>query len=112
LVVVHRDAPAAVLMNRTPAGHWLGLRLRGTKSSRSPIGARVICRAGGRTSTRWLTTGASYLSSSDQRVWLGLGASASIERLEVKWPSGMTQSWSDLTADRFLDLEEGSDPVN
>src|SRR5262249_53206548 len=48
LVVVHRDAPAALLRNGTSSGHWLGLRLRGTRSGRSPVGARVTCRAGGR----------------------------------------------------------------
>ena len=62
LVVVHRDSPAALLRNRTKGGHWLGLRLIGTRSGRTPVGARVLCRAAGRTQVRWVTSGTSYLS--------------------------------------------------
>jgi hypothetical protein len=112
LVVVHRDAPAALLRNVTRGGHWLGLRLRGTRSGHSPVGARVVCRAGGRTQVRWLTSGTSYLSSSDSRLWFGLGPSQKAEHLEVRWPSGTVQSWSDVTADRILDLREGADALS
>src|SRR5579883_1205955 len=110
LVVVHRDAPAVLLHNATPAGHWLGLRLRGTRGGRTPVGARVACRADGRTSVRWLTSGTSYLSASDPRLWFGLGSARVVERLEVRWPSGVVQAWSNLPADRILDLREGDDP--
>jgi tetratricopeptide (TPR) repeat protein len=110
LVVVHRDAPAAVLRNVSRGGHWLGLRLRGTRSGRNPIGACVSCRAGGRSQVRWLTSGTSYLSASDSRLWFGLGPSPIAEYLEVRWPSGEVQSWSRLPADRILDIVEGGNP--
>jgi tetratricopeptide (TPR) repeat protein len=111
LVVVHRDVPAAVLRNVSPAGHWIGVRLRGgARSGRTPIGARVTCRAGGRAMVRWLTSGTSYLSANDSRLWFGLGPVAAVERLEVRWPSETVQAWSDLPADRILDIEEGRDP--
>jgi len=109
LVVVHRDAAAAVLRNGTPGGHWLGLRLRGTRSGRSPVGTRVVCQAGGRSRVRWLTSGTSYLSSSDPRLWFGLGSATKADQLEVRWPAGMVQTWSDVAADRILDLREGDD---
>ena len=112
LVVVHRDAPAAVLRNVTEGGHWVGLRLVGEKSGKTPVGARVTCRAGGRTSTRWLTAGTSYLSANDPRLFFGLGAAGTIERLEVRWPSGLVQGWTDVAADRLLELREGLDPVD
>src|SRR5262249_38702975 len=99
------------LRNRTAGGHWLGLRLRGTRSGRTPVGARVTCTAGGRTSVRWLTSGTGHLSASDPRLWFGLGAAPRVERLEVRWPSGMVQAWSDLPADRILVLREGDEPV-
>src|SRR5262245_57357323 len=86
LVVIHRDVPAALLNNRTRGGHWLGLHLQGTRSGRTPVGARVTCRAGGRTSVRWLTSGTSYLSASDPRIWFGIGSAPVVERLEVDWP--------------------------
>ena len=109
LVVVHRDAPAAVLRNGTRGGHWLGLRLRGTRCGRSLVGTRVVCQAGGRSRVRWLTSGTSYLSSSDPRLWFGLGSARKAEHLEVRWPSGTVQTWSDVAADRILDLREGDD---
>jgi tetratricopeptide (TPR) repeat protein len=111
LVVVHRDAPAVLLRNTTSGGHWLGLRLRGTRSSRTPVGSSVVCRAGGRSITRWQTSGTGYLSSSDPRLWFGLGQARTVEHLRVRWPSGVAQSWSNLAADRILDLTEGNDPV-
>jgi hypothetical protein len=107
LVVVHRDAPAVMLRNETQGGHWLGLRLHGTHSGRTPIGARVLCRAGGRSRVRWLTSGTGYLSFSDQRLWFGLGSASRAEHLEVRWPSGTVQTWSEVPADRILDLREG-----
>ncbi len=109
LLVVHRDVPAAVLHNDTRGGHWLGLRLRGTRSGRSPVGTRVTCQAGGRSRVRWLTSGTSYLSSSDPRLWFGLGSAPKAERLDVRWPSGTVQTWSDVAADRILDIREGDD---
>jgi len=109
LVVVHRDAPAAVLRNETRGGHWLGLRLLGTQSGRSPVGARVVCQAGSRSQVRWLTSGTGYLSSSDPRLWFGLGSAPKAEHLEVRWPSGTVQTWSDVAADRILDIREGDD---
>jgi enediyne biosynthesis protein E4 len=110
IVVVHRDAPAVLLHNLTEGGHWLGLRLRGTRSGRSPVGASATCRANGRTTVRWVTSGTGYLSSNDPRLWFGLGSARSVERLEVRWPSGRVQIWSDVTADRILDLREGDQP--
>ena len=108
LVVVHRDAPAALLRNVTRGGPLAGpAATRDAIRDAPPVGARVTCRAGGRTSVRWLTSGTGYLSSSDPRLWFGLGPARSIERLEVRWPSGIVQSWSDMAADRILDLREG-----
>jgi hypothetical protein len=111
LVVVHRDAPTAVLLNRSAAGHWLGLRIRGAKSGRSVVGTRVTYRAHGRSATRWVTAGTSYLAASDPRLWLGLGAGSAVEHLEVRWPSGLVQSWSGLPGDRVFNLTEGAAPA-
>lgn len=109
LVVVHRDSPAGLLHNRSKGGHRVGLLLRGTGSGRTPVGARVRCMAGGRTQVRWVTGGTSYLSSSEARLWFGLGASAKVDHLEVSWPSGAVQSWSSVEADRLLEITEGHD---
>jgi hypothetical protein len=111
LVVVHRDQPVAVLRNTTPGGHWVGLRLVGTRSGRTPVGARVTCQARGKTTVRWVTSGTSYLAASDPRLWFGLGQARVIDRLEVRWPSGLVQSWTGLPVDRIVELREGQDPT-
>ncbi len=110
LVVVHRDAPVALLRNATEGGHWLGLRLVGDRSGRTPVGARVTCRVGPTTAVRWLTSGTSYLASSEQAIRFGLGAARVVDHLEVRWPSGLTQRWDDVPADRLLEVREGRDP--
>jgi tetratricopeptide (TPR) repeat protein len=107
LVVVHHDAPAALLKNQTPAGHYLGVRLRGTRSGRTPIGARVSCRTRSASATRCLTSGSGYLSAHDPRLWFGLGEAVQVESLEVTWPSGRVQSWRNLDVDRIVEIEEG-----
>ena len=110
LVVVHRDAPAAVLFNRTEGGHWLGVKLR-ERNSGAPVGARVSCRTKDATIVRWLTSGTGYLSAHDPRLWFGLGKASVDRKLEVRWPSGRVQSWRDLAADRIVEIEEGSEEV-
>ncbi len=112
LVVVHRNAPSAILWNRARGGHWLGLKLRGTRSAKTPVGARITCRAGGRCITRWLTGGTGYLASHDTRLWLGLGTAASVDCLEITWPSGLVQSLTNLAADRVLEIDEASARIN
>jgi tetratricopeptide (TPR) repeat protein len=112
LVVVHRDQPVVLLRNTTVGGHWFGLRLVGGRSGKTPVGARITCQSGGQTAVRWFTTGTSYLAASDPRIWFGLGAALKIDRLEVRWPSGLTQSWHDLPADRIFMVAEGSAPTH
>ncbi len=111
LVIVHRDQPASLLRNVTEGGHSLGLKLVG-KRLKTPVGARVTCHANGRIAVRWLTSGTSYLAASDSRLFFGLGDAQSVSRLEVRWPSGLTQVWENLSGDRLLELQEGNEFVH
>ena len=74
-------------------------------------GARVTCRVENRTMVRWVTSGTGYLSAHDSRVWFGLGTSTSIDLLEVRWPSGLEQRWSNLDGDQVIEIREGQKPV-
>jgi hypothetical protein len=76
----------------TDAGHWLELKLVGTKSNRDAIGARVTVKAGARTMIREVDGGNGYAGQSMQRVHFGLGANASVTSIEIHWPSGTLQS--------------------
>ena len=111
LVMACLDEPLMYLHNRTDGGHWLALRLEGTASNRDAVGARVAVTAGGRTRVAWRIGGGSYQSAADPRLHFGLGAADRVEAIEVRWPSGLVQSWSGLPGDRLLNLTEGRDPA-
>lgn len=106
LVVNLNDRPT-LLRNDTAGGHWVTLRLMGTKSNRNGIGARVQVRSGSRTQTAEVRSGGSYLSHNDMRVRFGLGSSTTVDALEVRWPSGVVDAGTALAADRFYIAEEG-----
>jgi enediyne biosynthesis protein E4 len=109
LVVNHKDAPPALLRNDTPTkNHWIRLRLEGSRSNRDAIGARVTISAGGRTIVRQRKGGASYGSSHDPRLTIGLGDSTSAGEVTIRWPSGQVDQFKDLAADTGWLLREGS----
>jgi hypothetical protein len=90
-----------VLINRGGSGHWLTLSLRGTRSNRDGIGARVQVNS----QTRFATTSGSYISASDKRLHFGLGAMESA-KVEVHWPSGAHQILENVKANQFLEVRE------
>jgi hypothetical protein len=106
-VVVNMDDTLTLLHNTTRnAHHWLTLRTIGARSNRDGIGARVRVRAGGRDQVREVKTSGSYASASDPRVHFGLGAASRIELVEVVWPSGARQAFTDVPADRIVAVHE------
>lgn len=79
-------------MNATEnAGHWVELRLVGTKANRNAIGTRVYLRAGGETWMRELNGGNGYSSHSTFRLHFGLGGIDKVEEVEIRWPGGSTE---------------------
>ena len=110
-VVNALGAPAALLRNVSPGGPGLILDLAARPPShRSAVGATVRATVRGRTLTRSVVGGGSYLAAPDRRVHLGLGDADRVDRLEVAWPSGRSETWRDLPAGRPIRLEEGSAP--
>ncbi len=107
VVVSAIGEPPAVLFNTSDAGHWIALRLKGTKSNRDGIGATVTLTDGsGRVQHNHATTAVGYASSSDRRVHFGLGAARSAREIDIRWPSGTRQVLSKVAADRVVDVEE------
>jgi hypothetical protein len=102
------DAPDLYRVESDPANHWLTVKLIGTRSNRSAIGARVRCAAGGATQVQEVRGGGSYISQNDLRVHFGLGSAARVERLEVRWPNGLEEEWRGPAVDHIVTLKEGS----
>jgi hypothetical protein len=107
VVVTSNDGPAWILLNETPgANHWITLDLEGVKSNRDAIGAnvKVVTESGAQFAT--VTTGGSYQSSSDRRVHFGLGPDKVVQRIEIHWPSGISQVLAGMHADRTVKIRE------
>ncbi len=108
-VVVAQNEHLIYLHNRTDdRGHFVSLALEGTMSNRDGVGARITITAGGRRQVAQRCGGGSYQSASDPRIHFGLGASTSVESVEIRWPSGKVDRHAGLQADRFYRLREGA----
>lgn len=96
-----------VLLNLTETkNHWITLRLIGHKSNRDGIGAQVevVTPLGDQWGT--VTTSSGYLSASDPRLHFGLGTASQVERIEIRWPSGIRQVLLNAAGDRQLTIDE------
>jgi hypothetical protein len=88
LLAVNNNGPADLLRNGgSPGSHAVIVKLIGTTSNRSAVGARVKATAGATTQLREVKAGSSYLGQNDPRVHVGLGRAAQIDRLEIRWPN-------------------------
>jgi hypothetical protein len=106
-VVTRLNESPIVLRNATPAaGHWIVLRLEGTRSNRDGIGARVHLVAPSGEQWNRVTTSVGYAGSSDRTVHFGLGKDARIATIEIEWPSGTRQVLRDIPGDRYLTIKE------
>jgi len=106
LVVVNIDSTPSVLRNDGGnARSWLGVKLRGTKSNRMGLGARVTARAGTLRQIAEATTSGSIFSASDSRVHVGLGAATEAD-LEIAWPSGRIQTLTGIPANQTIEVDE------
>ena len=104
---VNLGARGTLLHNvSTNTGHWLEVKLRGRKSNRDGIGARVEILAAGKRWTEERVAASGYLSQNDGRLHFGLGAATTIDKLTVRWPSGREQILEKLSVDRVLTVEE------
>ena len=107
ILIVNMNQRPSILKNLGRRRNWVALTLQGTKSNRSAVGARVVVSAGGHKQIGEVMSGASYYSQSSMTLYFGLGAAETIDRLEVHWPSGTTQTWPSVKANRSLTIIEG-----
>jgi tetratricopeptide (TPR) repeat protein len=107
LFIVNSGQPARLLRNDTVTGnHWLTLQLVGMLSNRDGFGARVSVACGGRAWVQEHRSGVSYLSQDDPRLHFGLGSCTAVDSVTVRWPSGSTQTLTDVAVDRVVRIEE------
>ena len=112
VVIETLDGHPLVLRNRGVDGrHWVSFELGGAKSNRLAIGARIKITAGGMTQSDEIHSGGSYLSQHDLRVHFGLGSVTKVDKVEIHWPSGATDTLRDLASDQYYSVLEGKGVV-
>jgi hypothetical protein len=108
VVVTNQHALPEIWINRTVnSGHWLLVRLVGTRSNRDGLGARLkVMLADNNALYNHATTSTGYGASSDPRVHFGLGRFDHADRLEIWWPSGIHQILTNVKGDQILVVHE------
>ena len=107
IVVTVLNGSPKILMNRSPAhNHWIILKLTGTKSNRDGLGTRIRITTTHGSQYNHATTAVGYNSSSDKRVYFGLGDRKVAEKIELLWPSGIRQILTNVNADQILPVKE------
>jgi len=92
--------------NKGNQNNWLTLRLIGTTSNRDGIGARIKINSGGKVQTAQKKSTSGYLSQSDHRVHFGLAKDETVEKVEIKWPSGKVQILENIKANQIITITE------
>jgi enediyne biosynthesis protein E4 len=112
ILIVNLNEPPSLLRNdMRGSNHWLKVKLVGTKSNRSAIGARVLVHYGKKIQAQAVTSQSSYYSANDPRLHFGLGVERAAD-IEVHWPNGHLEKFSALPADRLVTIMEGSGVIH
>ena len=107
VLILNMGEPPSLLRNDLKtAHHWLKVKLEGTVSNRTAIGARVIATYGGHRQAQEVLSQSSFYSVNDLRLHFGLGP-ATNAALEVRWPNGRTENFASVPADRLIRIKEG-----
>ena len=106
LIVNMNESPSLLRNDIRGRNHWIKLKLIGTKSNRSAIGARVLMHYGGKVQAQSRTSQSSYYSSNDPRLHFGLGT-AEVVDFQIFWPSGFIEHVKDVAANQLITVEEG-----
>jgi tetratricopeptide (TPR) repeat protein len=99
--------PPALYHNGGGKNHWLLLRLRGVRSNRDAIGARVRLQAGPHVVYREVSGGCGFGVTNQRDLQLGLGTHTRVDRLDIAWPGGRKQQLRGLPADTAGEVVEG-----
>ena len=108
VLVMNMNEPPSLLRNdyAGPNG-WLQVKLEGTRSNRSGLGATIRVTVAGRTTARVVLSQSSYYSHDDLRQHFGLGSARRADQVEVVWPSGQVDRLRDVEGARVVTIREG-----
>ena len=108
ILIVNLNEPPSLLRNDVRGDNgWLKVKLVGTQSNRSAIGARVVAHYGGKKQALPVLSQSSFYSANDPRLHFGLGT-AKFADLEVYWPNGLVEKFPNVTANQLIVVKEGA----
>jgi hypothetical protein len=105
LILNMNEQPSLLRNDLKGKHHWLKVKLVGTKSNRSAIGARVIARYEGHAQAQEVLSQSSYYSCNDFRLHFGLGQATAAD-ITIHWPSGATEKYPALKCDQLFTIRE------
>jgi len=109
VLIMNMNEPPSLLRADVKSNHhWLKVKLIGTESNRTAIGARVRVKAGGRLQAQQVESQSSYYSVNDLRLHFGMGPATKAEFVEVRWPNGKAEIIRDVSADQLIYIKEGA----
>ena len=109
----NQNAPPQLLRNNYRAkNHWVSFKLSGTRTHKNARHAKVTIHANGLSQYAEVRSGSSYCSHSDTRLTFGLGTAETVDKLEVAWFNGETESFQDIPADNIWHIVEGQGKMN
>lgn len=117
VLVMNMNEPPSLLRNeyidkqKGGKNNWLKVKLIGTNSNRSAIAARVQVKGGPHLQTQEVTSQSSYYSHNDLRLHFGLGPAAKAVQIEIRWPSGESETVKDVALNQIVTIKEGSGVV-
>ncbi len=106
VVSVLHDKPQLLINRTVNTNHWIEIKLVGTKDNRDGLGTKVKITTSEGVQYNQATTAVGYNSSSDKRVHFGLGKAATVDKIELSWPTGVKQSLVNVKADQVLTVVE------
>jgi hypothetical protein len=106
-VIANQKGPALLYKNTVlPDNNWIAFDLEGVQSNRSAIGAQArLFWTGGRQAQE-VTGGSGFCAQNQRRLHFGLGKAKSVDRVEIRWPSGKTQTISAPEINRIHKVKE------
>jgi hypothetical protein len=99
------EAPSLLRNDVKGKHHWLKVKLIGTKSNRSGIGARVLVRYGDRTHVQEVLSQSSFYSCNDSRLHFGLGEATTAD-VTIRWPAGSREKYAAIKCDQLITIRE------
>jgi hypothetical protein len=108
VLIMNQNGPPSLLRADVKSGHgWLKVKLTGTVSNRSAIGARVAVTSGTRLQVQEVQSQSSYYSVNDFRLHFGLGAAGKADSVVVRWPNGRSETLRDVASGQLIHVREG-----